>query len=383
MHIQPTSVERWLDEWRTSCEFDLGDSVVDPLSIADLVEVVAGDSSDLATLLNIKMSYGDIEGSGELLDGVLGLFEQQSRENVIVTQGAVGANALVHRALVDNGDRVISIVPAYHHHHSLPTSIDADIRFLRLREENDWLPDLSELRELARPGTKLIALSNPNNPTGSLIDQDMLNEIIAIARSCGAWVLCDEVFRGSDHSGSGTTSSIADIYEKGISTGSLSKVYSLAGLRVGWIAAPPLVIEDVTVHRDSDTIAIGLINAHLALYALKHHRSLLERSRAMTRNNLPILADWVDQERRLSWVRPRAGTMCLIKFDLPMTSKEFCTSLMRHTGVLITPGSVFDMEGYVRIGYGISQECLTKGLQRISDFLESLEVSQRLLDMRV
>ena len=353
-----------------NCELDLDAINVEPLSISELLEFTGNDPSDLAGLLNIKLTYGEALGSIELRDAILGLFDRQSRDNVVVTHGTRGANAVVHQALVNPGDRVISFVPAYHRQHSIPASIGADVQFLHLREENNWLPDLSELADLAIPGTKLIALSNPNNPTGSLIERDMLEEIAAIARACNAWVLCDEAFRGSDQDGPGTTASIADIYEKGISTGSLTVVYSLAGLRAGWIVAPTLVIEDVIVHRDSEMISIGSVNDFLAVHALRHHDRLLERARSITRSNIPTLADCIAQEKCLSWVRPRGGTVCLVKVDVPMRSQEFGLALLEETGVLLTPGSLLGVEGYVRIGFGINRGVLTEALKRMSGFLE-------------
>ena len=132
------------------------------------------------------------------------------------------------------------------------------------------MPDLEKLKKLAGSGVKLIALTNPNNPTGALIPREMLEEIAAIARSVGAWILCDEVYRGTDQKGQGMTASMADIYEKGISTAGMSKAYSLAGLRLGWITAPDNFIEDVMIHRDYDTISVGMIDDHFATLSLIH-----------------------------------------------------------------------------------------------------------------
>ena len=202
---------------------------------------------------------------------------------------------LVHKTLVDSGDRVVSIVPTY--------SNIFQFKKYRCRcafcsyGKNNWLPDLDELKRLVIPGTKLIALTNPNNPTGSLIDKEMLNEIADIANTADSWILCDEVYRGTDQHGSGMTASIADIYEKGISTAGMSKAYSLAGLRLGWVAAPNSVIEDVMIHRDYDTISVGMIDDYLATIALESVDRLLERSHEITRGNLSYLSHWVDGEK--------------------------------------------------------------------------------------
>lgn len=243
------------------------------------------------------------------------------------------------------------------------------MELLHLREEMGWLPDLEKLKKLAGSGVKLIALTNPNNPTGALIPREMLEEIAAIARSVGAWILCDEVYRGTDQKGQGMTASMADIYEKGISTAGMSKAYSLAGLRLGWITAPDNFIEDVMIHRDYDTISVGMIDDHFATLALENSERLLERSRLITRGNLKTLSDWMATQPKLSWVEPKSGTTALVKFDLAMSSYEFCISLLKQTGVMFTPGSSFGMEGYARIGYANNPKILKTGLERVSDFL--------------
>lgn len=369
MHIEPFGVEMWMNEWETKCEWNLAETCVESLTIAELLALVGKNEIDLSDLLPMKMTYGAIEGSVRLRNAICALYDQQKTENVIVTHGTIGANMLVHRALVAAGDRVVAIVPTYQQHYSIPASIGADVHPLQLRSENGFLPDLDELRALVTPDTKLIAINNPNNPTGALMDRAMLERIAAIARDVGAWILCDEVYRGTDQTGLGTTISIADVYEKGISTASTSKAYALAGLRLGWIAAPHDVIEAVAIHRDYDTISVGMINDHFATIALENSDKLLARSKAITRGNLAVLADWVAQEPLITWVTPKSGTTALLKFNLPMTSRDFCVVLLKETGVMFTPGSALNMEGYVRVGYANNPSILKEGLKRVSGFL--------------
>lgn len=166
--------------------------------------------------------------------------------------------------------------------------------------------------------------------------------------------------------------SIVDIYEKGISTASTSKAFSLAGLRVGWIAAPSDVTEQVMIHRDYDTISVGMINDHLAAIALETKDKLLARSHAITRGNLAVLEAWVDTQPRVSWVKPQAGTTTLLKIDTAMSSRGFCLALLKETGVMLTPGDAFDMEGYVRMGFANDPPVLRDGLDRMGTFLEQI-----------
>jgi len=367
--IRSFGVEIWMNAYENHCELNLAETCVDSLTIAQLLEIVGKKDTFLSDILPLRLGYGAIEGSGRLRDLVAGLYQNQSRDNVVITHGAIGANALVHQTVVEPGDQVISVLPTYQQHYSIPESYGAHVQLLELREENGFLPDLTQLENLATPATKLIAINNPNNPTGALMDQDFLMKIVTIARQCDAWLLCDEVYRGIDQEGDGVTVSIADIYEKGISTGSMSKAYSLAGLRLGWIVAPQKLIESVLIHRDYNTISVGMLDDYLATLALENSDKILTRSRQITRTNLDILARWAENEPLISWVKPKSGTTALLKYHVPLSSKDFCLKLLQETGVMLVPGSVMDMEGTVRIGYGNATPVLREGLGRLSDFL--------------
>ena len=198
----------------------------------------------------------------------------------------------------------------------------------------------------------------------------MLEDIAEIARAADAWILCDEVYRGLNQTGDTLTASMADVYEKGIATGGMSKAFSLAGLRLGWAAGPSEVIEAISVHRDYDTIAVGMINDHFAAMALVAKDRVLARSRAITRENLATLENWVANEPLISWVKPRSGTTTLLTYDLDMPSRDFCVMLLKETGVMLTPGSAFGLEGCARIGFANSPAILKAGLGRMSDFLK-------------
>jgi len=369
MKIRNFGVEIWMNGYETRCSHNLAETCVESLTVAQLLDIAGLPEGALAELLPLKMTYGAIEGSERLRRAIAATYAKQEAGNVVVTHGAIGANALVHQTLVEPGDRVISVLPTYQQHYSIPASYGADVQILKLREENGFLPDLQELSRLAIPGTRLIAINNPNNPTGSLMDEAMLAGIAEIARARGAWVLCDEVYRGIDQEGDGFTASMADIYEKGISTGSMSKAYSLAGLRLGWIAGPEALIGAVSIHRDYNTISVGMLDDHFAAMALENRDKVLARSRSIVRENLAILDAWIRQEPTISYLKPRSGTTALLKYDFTMPSETFCIELLKRTGVLLVPGSAMDMEGYLRIGYANGAGILQEGLARISDFL--------------
>lgn len=368
MKIREFGVEIWMNAHENDAKFNLAETCVDSITIAELLTLAGRNDDALAELLPMRMGYGAIEGSDRLKDAICALYDRQARQNVIVTHGTIGANHLVHSALVGPGDVVVSVVPTYQQHYSIPEACGAEVRLVWLKPENNFLPDMAELAQAAK-GAKLIALTNPNNPTGALIDRAGLEAIIAIARANDAWVLCDEVYRGTNQQGDGTTEAMADLYEKGISTCGMSKAFSLAGLRLGWVAAPQEVIHAVSIHRDYTTISVGGLDDHFAALALEHAPRVLDRSRRITRTNLAILSDWIESEPRISWIKPRSGTTALLRFDLPMTSAELCLGLQNDTGVMLLPGSALDMEGWLRIGYACDTETLRAGLALFSDWL--------------
>jgi aspartate/methionine/tyrosine aminotransferase len=372
MKIKPFGVEQWMNEWETRCAFNLAETCVESITFGELLELSGKRETILAELSAIKLTYGAIEGSVRLRSAVAALYEKQGLDNVLITHGAAGANALVYETLVEPGDRVVSLVPTYQQHYSIPEAYGADVQLLRLRPEHRFLPDLDELRRVVTPGTKLISMSNPNNPTGALMDKQMLAEIAAIASQQGAYLLCDEVYRGTDQAGNGFTESVADLYERGISTASVSKAFSLAGLRLGWIATNSGLLKQVEIHRDYNTISVGILDDLFAAIALENRHALQQRNQRIVRENLAILDEWVRGEPTISYVRPASATVCLLKYEHRIGSREFCVRLLQSKGVMFTPGSVLDMEGHLRVGFANNKKTLIDGLRLVSEFLREL-----------
>ena len=373
MHIEPFGVEIWMNAHETRCEINLAETCVTSLSLGELLELSGRNEAALEALLPLRMTYGEIEGSERLRDAIAGLYEAQTRDRIVVTHGTAGANALVWAALVGAGDRVVTLTPTYQQHVSIPESLGAEVHRVDLRRADGWLPDWSRLEAAVTPATKVVALTNPNNPTGALIDRAGLERLAEIAGAgdggAGAWLLVDEVYRGSAQHDDAMGPSIVDLYHRGISTAGMSKVFSLAGLRLGWICAPREVLDAVSHHRDYNTISVGRIDDHLATLALEAKDRILARSRAITRGNLEMLADWIAGEPSMDWVRPMAGTTALLSYDLDLGSERFCLDLLAEEGVLLTPGAAMGMEGTVRIGFANSPDDMRAGLPRLSAFL--------------
>lgn len=371
MKIKDFGVEIWMNLYENNCKYNLAETCVESLTVNEILELAGEKETFYDRLLNMKLTYGDIEGSIHLREEITSLYKNVRIENTTITHGAIGANALSIMTLVDRGDRVVSVLPTYQQHYSIPESIGADIQVLRLREENNWLPDLEELKKLAIPGTKLICINNPNNPTGAVMDEEYLKKIVEIAKDCGSYLLCDEAYRGLTHDGvSSFTTSVVDLYEKGISTASMSKTFSAAGLRLGWIAGPEDFIEKINRQRDYHVISVGMIDDALATMIIKNKEKIIERNLKIVHTNAKTLEKWVQNEPLISYVKPKGGTTAFLKYDIDMPSKDFCIKLLKETGVMLLPGSALDVEGYLRIGYCNNPEITRKGLEEISKFLK-------------
>ncbi len=372
MQIREFGVEMWMNAYETKCSYNLAETCVASLTIDELLTRSGRNDDVMSELKLMKMTYGAIEGSDRLRDAICALYENQSRDNVVTTHGTIGANALVYKAVVEPGDHMIAVLPSYQQHYSIPESIGADVTYLRLREENGFLPDLEDLCAMIRPETKLISFTNPNNPTGALMNPQQLKALIEVVRPSGAYILSDEVYRGTEQSGQ-MGPAVVDLYENGISTAGMSKAFSLAGLRLGWVTAPQEVIARVMIHRDYDTISVGKLDEYFATLALEAKSAILDRSRSITQNNLALLETWIANEPRMSFKKPQAATICLLKYDVDIPSHDLCVALLQQTGVLLTPGSAFDMEGYVRIGFANHTDTLQAGLSRLGAFLRQFD----------
>ena len=370
MKIKPFAVEEWMNAWEVGAKYNIAETCVDSISMNELFELTGEDKTEfLNRLCARRLSYGDIEGLPEFRKGVCGLYKTLNIENIVPTHGASGANHHVFYSLISPGDRVVSIMPTYQQLYSIPESYGADVQILHLSKENNYLPDLEKLRRLVTPKTKMICINNPNNPTGALMSEQMLREIVEIARSADAWILCDEVYRHLSQE-DGWCPSIVDLYEKGISVSSMSKVFSLAGLRLGWIATHDMsVVKSCLSHRDYNLVSCGVFDEMLAAVALKHRDKLLERSRKIVRENLQILDDWVSSEPHVSYVKPQAGTTALVYYDLDISSYEFCEEMYKKTGAFVTPGDCFEVPYSMRIGYAYGKQDLIDGLKAISEYI--------------
>ena len=374
MNIRPFLVEEWMNRYEVGAKYNIAETCVDSISLNELWSLANVDGQAFwSEFCSQRLTYGDIEGLPAFREGVCRLYRTLSPENIVPTHGASGANHHIFCSLLEPGDRVVSIMPTYQQLYSIPESFHANLFILKLQDSESYLPNLKDLKNLVTPGTKMICINNPNNPTGALMSKEMLLEIVEIARSVNAWILCDEVYRHLTQQDD-WSESIVDLYEKGISVSSMSKVFSLAGLRLGWIATHDEgVIRSCLSHRDYNLISCGMFDEAIASIALQHQDAILLRSRSIVRENLKILDAWVNSEPRLHYVKPQAGTTALVYYDYPVDSYTFCERMYHLTGAFVTPGDCFEEANSIRIGYASDPQVLRDGLHAVSDFLRILE----------
>lgn len=374
MRIKPFLVEEWMNEYENDAVNNIAETCVDSVSLNELFALTGEDQEEFWKNLSAKrLTYGDIFGKPSFKEGICGLYHTIKPDEVVTTHGAAGANHHVFYTLIEPGDRIISIMPTYQQLYSIPESYGADVQIMHLKRENGYLPDLEELKALAIPGTKMICVNNPNNPTGALMSKELLLKIIEVAKSIDAYVVCDEVYRHLTQEDV-WCESVVDLYDKGISVSSMSKVFSLAGLRLGWIATHDQdVIKALLSHRDYNLISCGIFDEAVADIALRHSDKILERNRGIVRTNLAVLDAWVESEPRVCYVKPQAGTTALVYYDLDIPSYDFCIELMKKYGTLVTPGDCFEEPHCMRIGYACETEELKAGLATISKLIQTKE----------
>jgi aspartate/methionine/tyrosine aminotransferase len=369
MKVESFQVEKWLNEYEHNVEINVSETCVEPFTIGEFLHLM-GRENFFNEMWDTQLTYGFIPGSHGLRKGISRLYKGLNPDNILVAGGAIGANFLAFYSLVEPGDRVVSVVPTYQQLYSVARSFGADVKLLRLRMEDGWLPDIDELRRLVDDDTKLIVINNPNNPTGSLMEDKMLREICEIAGEAGAYLLDDESYRGVYVDPSDSVSSVVELYEKGIATGSFSKPYSLTGLRLGWIAANEEVISKCEDRRDYTTISNGMIDDALATLAVENVERINKRNAGIVSRNFEVLSEWVEGEPLIDWVPPRGGTIAFLRYHLDIGSEELCRRLIDEKSTLFVPGSCFETEGFIRIGWGGDVEKMAEGLSRFKEFLD-------------
>ncbi len=366
MQIHNFELERWQSVWENKVELNISESGILPLSAAEMV----GDPETLQRILDRPQGYPQTNGSEELRRRIAELYPGARSENVLVTCGGSEANFICTWALVEPGDEIVFMMPNYMQIGGLAGAFGVTMKALWLTEKLQWAFDPDDLKSLVSNKTRMIAICNPNNPTGAILDDAARKAIVSAAARLGAWILADEVYRGAEFEG-GMTPSFWGSYDRVLCTAGLSKAYALPGLRTGWVVGPAEMIERLWGYHDYTSIAPTVLADGLAAVALEAKRRdwILARTRKILRQNYPVIKQWLDSHPgHFSHIPPKAGAIAWVGLADGADSRRIVEELREKKNVLVVPGEQLGMSSHLRFGYGGDVEHLRRALARFDEY---------------
>lgn len=372
--FQPFEMERFMSKFEQEVDYNLSESGVHPMLLRELL---ADAPEYVDHLMDTDLNYPYVNGTPELRQNIAAMYDGATPYNVLVTVGAIEANYIATRTLLDPGDEIVIMLPNYMQIWGIAKNHGLQIRTFHLREDNGWAPDLDELNQAVTPATKLIAVCNPDNPTGYAFTDTEMDAIVAAADSSGAWILADEVYRGAERTVEEQTPSFYGRYDKVLAMGSMSKAYGMPGLRIGWVVGPPDTLDEIWARHEYTTISATMLSNKLAAIALSPEvrPRIIERTRDYIRKGYPVLLQWMDSHKNtFSFTPPQAAAITFVRYHLDINSTDFTERLRREKSVLIVPGDHFGMDNFVRISFGLPHDYLTAALDRIQELIEELRV---------
>lgn len=377
MTFTPFELEAWQSRYEHEVEYNLADSGVHPVRVDELVT----DPTAVSRLLDVELGYPPVGGTDALRALIADWQGGGARaDNVLVTVGAAEANAITIATLVEPGSNVVVMEPGYRQVRGCALNLGAAVEAFPLDPARGWRPDLDALAAAVTPATRLIAVTNPNNPAGTILTEEEMDAVVAAAARVGAWILGDEVYRGTERLTDQVTPSFFGRYDKVVCVGSLSKAFGLPGLRTGWLVAPRTLVEDAWRRHEYATISTGAMSMYLAEIALQSpvRDSLIARGRELIHNGYSRLEQWVDASQGLlSIVPPAATALGFVRYHFDVPSLDVADALRTQAGVLVGAGAHFGAEGHLRIAHGLEPAYLDAGLQRMSLTLDRLAHSLR------
>jgi len=376
MKMDEFVLENWLNP---ACDSEknkvyLGGSCVLPMSVKEMFELIGEDmDAFFDELKDMNLGYPRFEGTPRTREALSKLYKTVKPEEIILCHGGTGANSTVCYTLLDPEDNIISVVPNYQQFYSIPRSIGTEVRDVHLKIKDGYKIDLEEIRNTVDQNTKAIMFTNPNNPTGSVLTEDEMKELVEIAKSVDAWIVCDEMYRGLDEE---YMPSFMDMYDKAIVTASSSKIYSMAGMRVGWIVCKdPEMRKALMNWRSYDSICGGVFDEWIFAIALEHVDKIFARSRKIVNHNKAIVDKWLEGNKKyLAQYADAHGTTYLIHYNFDVPAEKFCDDLLDQKGVLVCHGDCFEIPHSFRITLSHAHE-LEKGLALIDEYMAELEAA--------
>ncbi len=312
------------------------------------------------------MGYNSTCGSEPLRAQVAEWYRVEP-ENVLITSGTSEANLLVNLTLLEQGDEYFSEVPQYEQTTGLARMLGVKVKPFHLAEEKGWTPDFKELRDKINRHTKMISLDNPNNPTGAVMAHEEMQALCETAERVGAYVHCDNALRGSE--GDGKPAATPEFYEKGIITGSISKLGANSP-RIGWIVAEKEIIKRCWEMKDYTTLSHCGLGEIFAERLLTNRTRYIRRNQTIRQTNIDTWNAWIKENPDLvTCVQPAAGFTIFPRYKNRLGSAKFAEKLLKEEGVRVSPGDHFGVERHLRINIGAKGDTFAKGLERIGRFM--------------
>lgn len=369
MKIPDFKLEEFWKKYEFTSPYLLCCSDAETWTLQDLLDIADSDSNKLWQ--SLTLGYTESPGHPLLREEIARLYSSLKSDEILTFAGAEEGIYCTMRVLIEPGDHVIVIDPCYQSLSTLPKTFGGEITAIQLKPENQWRLDLEEVKKAFQSNTKLLVLNYPHNPTGAVLEKKVLEELIELARKNGAYIFCDEVYRYLEVDETDRMPSIADAYERGISLNVMTKSFGLAGLRIGWLGTRDAnFLKEVSSYKLYTSICNSAPSEILAIIALRAKEQILKRNRDIILSNLQILDEFMKRnQKHLSWVRPQSGTMAILKLLFHVSIENFAEDLARTEGILIMPGSVFDLPGnFFRIGFG--KKNMPEVLRRFEKYLE-------------
>ncbi|NHJ13552.1 MAG: aminotransferase class I/II-fold pyridoxal phosphate-dependent enzyme [Candidatus Thorarchaeota archaeon] len=353
-------LEIWFDAYQYEVDYDIGESGMKFFTLRELDTDLQG----------VDLRYGYHVGHPDLRKLIADQYQGRTWENVAVTTGASEANFAVIAHLVGHRDHVIVEHPTYPSLYEVPRSLGLDLSLFSLKWNNQFRPDMNALRKLVKPNTKLITLTHPNNPTGSVISQDELSEAIEIAEDVGAYLMVDETYR--DLMFGKPPPLAATMSENAISLTSMSKVWGVPGIRIGWAVGDESIVEGIRTVREQVTICNSSLGEAISKSILRQREPILNRIRGHMLENYSIVRQWMDSQEWLEWIEPQSGVVCAPRLKRGGSTDELCKLLVTKYRTFTVPCSTMELDGHFRLGFGGEKEELENGLEQLEKALREL-----------
>ncbi len=361
--IDKFETERMQSAGERPVEIDMSESGVRPVTLRELVDL----GFDMEGAMDTPLGYSQSNGTIALREALCLQYPGATPDRIDVTNGTSDANYTVALSLVRPGNEVAFETPNFVELWGVPRSLGATVRTFRLRGESGWEPDWEEFARVVTPKTRLLYISNPNNPTGSVLSRESMRRIVERCDRTGTYLLADEVYHGAEIHRE-RTPSFWGMSDRVIVTGGLSKAYGIPGLRVGWIVGPADVIAECWTQHDYLTIGRNQLSEEIARVAVRpdNREKLYARTRAILQFNLPIVREWAaGLGNFLTLHEPEAGALGLVRYAESVPSFDLSERIRVNRSTLIVPGSHLGLEGFIRICLGGQPEVLREGLRRI------------------